>query len=233
VSEFVVDFLPREALRRGTLTASRRRSALLIGLLGCMVVGVAAHSWNRFREAESRRSVSLALTTNATKVDDMIDRLADEQRELHRLLSVYDRIALPVEQSDLLATVTRLMPERTSLSMVRLEVKEPPKAAEPAKGAAQPAAPDAAPAKRTAGPDRWIEVTIRGYAAGNADLYEFERKLANTRPFDGVTVSENKPIDVPGARVQEFAVNCRVPLDVRYVRTGSARTVAAAKGEAP
>ena len=232
MSEFVVDFLPREALRRGTFTASRRRSALLLGLLGCMVVGVAAHSWNRFREAESRRSVSLALTTNATKVDDMVDRLADEQRELHRLLAVYDRIALPVEQSDLLATVTHLMPERTSLSMVRLEVKEPPKAADAPKGTVQPAAPDAVPAKRAAGPDRWIEVTVRGYAAGNADLYEFERKLANTRPFEGVTVSENKPIDVPGARVQEFAVNCRVPLDVRYVRTGAAKAVAAAEGGA-
>ena len=231
MSEFVVDFLPREALRRGTITASRRRSALLLGLLGCMVIGVAAHSWNRFREADSRRAVSLALTTNATKVDDVIDRLADEQRELHRLLAVYDRIALPVEQSNLLATVTHLMPERTSLSMIRLEVKEPAKAADPAKGAAPPVAPDAAAAARPSSPARWIEVTVRGYAAGNADLYEFERKLAGTRPFEGVTVSENKPIDVPGARVQEFAVNCRVPLDVRYLRTGAAPSVASAAKE--
>lgn len=123
-AEFIVDFLPRDVRRRGVLATSRRRSMLLLGLLGSVVVGVACHSWNRFHEAEAHRGVSLALTTNATKVDDVIDRLANEQRELHRYLSVYDRLALPVEQSDIVATITNLMPDRTSLSMLRMEVKE-------------------------------------------------------------------------------------------------------------
>jgi hypothetical protein len=227
VSEFVVDFLPSEFRRRGVMAASRRRSVLLLGLLGAMVVGVAAHSWNRFREAESRRSVSLALTTNAAKVDDVVDRLAEQQRELHRYLSVYERLALPVEQSDLLATITHLMPERTSLSMLRLEVKDDA-AAKAADAAKDKASKPGDAAKPAAAPARWMEVTIRGYAAGNADLYELERKLANTKPFDAVTVSENKPIDVPGSHVQEFKVTCRVPLDVKYVRPGSA-VVAGAK----
>jgi Tfp pilus assembly protein PilN len=227
VSEFVVDFLPSEFRRRGVMAASRRRSVLLLGLLGAMVVGVAAHSWNRFREAESRRSVSLALTTNAAKVDDVVDRLAEQQRELHRYLSVYERLALPVEQSDLLATITHLMPERTSLSMLRLEVKDDA-AAKAADAAKDKASKPGDAAKPAAAPARWMEVTIRGYAAGNADLYDLERKLANTKPFDAVTVSENKPIDVPGSHVQEFKVTCRVPLDVKYVRPGSA-VVAGAK----
>ena len=229
MSEFVVDFLPSEFRRRGVMAASRRRSVLLLGLLGAMIVGVAAHSWNRFREAESRRAVSLALTTNAAKVDDVVDRLAEQQRELHRYLSVYDRLALPVEQSDLVATITHLMPERTSLSMLRLEVKDDAatKAADAAKD--KGATPGDA-AKPATAPARWMEVTIRGYASGNADLYELERKLANTKPFDAVTVSENKPIDVPGSHVQEFKVTCRVPLDVKYVRPGTA--VAAGTKEA-
>jgi hypothetical protein len=224
VSEFVVDFLPSEFRRRGVMAASRRRSVLLLGLLGAMVVGVAAHSWNRFREAESRSSVSLALTTNAAKVDDVIDRLAEQQRELHRYLSVYERLALPVEQSDLLATITHLMPERTSLSMLRLEVKDDA-AAKAADAAKDKASKPGDAAKPAAAPARWMEVTIRGYAAGNSDLYELERKLANTKPFDAVTVSENKPIDVPGSHVQEFKVTCRVPLDVKYVRPGAAVVV--------
>jgi len=230
VSEFVVDFLPSEFRRRGVLAASRRRSVLLLGLLGAMIVGVAAHSWNRFREAESRRAVSLAITTNAANVNDVVDRLAEQQRELHRYLSVYDRLAIPVEQSDLVATITHLMPERTSLAMLRLEVKD-----DSAVRAAE--APKERPAKATAAgkptaraPTRWMEVTIGGYASGNADLYELERKLANTKPFDAVTVSENKPIDVPGSHVQEFKVTCRVPLDVKYVRPGTA--VAAGTKEA-
>lgn len=214
MTEFVIDFLPAEARRRGLAATSRRRTALLIALLGCCVTGVAAHSWNRFREAESRRSVSLALTTNTARVDDVMDRLAAEQRELRRYLSVHERIALPIEPSDLIATVTHLMPERTSLSHLRLEMKEqaapqgPPDGKQPKKQQ-PPADAGAAPHAPAA---RWIDVSIRGYAAGNADLYEFERKLSNTAPFGAVTVSENRPIDVPGARLQEFAITCRIDL---------------------
>jgi hypothetical protein len=200
-----------------------------------MVVGVSAHSWNRFREADSRRTVSLSLTTNGAGVDDVVNRLAGEQRELRRYLGVYDRLALPVEQSDLLATITHLLPERTSLSMVRLEVREeepakandaeakPAPAKKPAKGAAAKATPSQ--------PARWMDVTIRGYAAGNSELYELERKLSNTAPFESVTVGENRPTDVPGAKLQEFAITCRVPLDVRYVRPGRAVDAVASAGE--
>ena len=233
-AEFIVDFLPRDVRRRGVLATSRRRSMLLLGLLGAMVVGVACHSWNRFHEAEARRGVSLALTTNATKVDDVIDRLAGEQRELHRYLSVYDRLALPVEQSDIVATITNLMPDRTSLSMLRMEVKESTagKGPEGAAGAKPVAAPSGASNVRTPAPSRWMEITIRGYAQDNADLYEFERKLANTKPFAAVTVSENKPTDIARGRIQEFAVNCRIDLDVQYVRPGGSPVVSIAKGGA-
>jgi hypothetical protein len=234
-AEFIVDFLPRELRRRGVIATSRRRSMLLLGLLGAMVVGVASHSWNRFHEAEARRGVSLALTTNATKVDDVIDRLAGEQRELHRYLSVYDRLALPIEQSDIVATITNLMPERTSLSMLRMEVKEAAsvKSIEVGSGAPANAKPTAAVGvgnARTTAPSRWMEITIRGYAADNADLYEFERKLTNTKPFAAVTVSENKPTDIARGRIQEFAVNCRVDLDAQYVRPGSSSVAPVVKG---
>jgi hypothetical protein len=230
--EFIVDFLPRDVRRRGVLATSRRRSALLLGLLGSVVFGVACHSWNRFHEAEAHRGVSLALTTNATKVDDVIDRLASEQSELHRYLSVYDRLALPVEQSDIVATITNLMPDRTSLSMLRMEVKESAagKGTDGAANAKLVVAPGGAGNVRTAAPSRWMEITIRGYAQDNADLYEFERKLANTKPFAAVTVSENKPTDIARGRIQEFAVNCRIDLDVQYVRPGGNPVVSVAKG---
>lgn len=228
MTEFVVDFLPPEARRRGLEASSRRRTALLLGLLGAMVCGVAAHSWNRFREAESRRAVSLALTTNATRMDDVMDRLAHEQQELGRYLAVHDRLALPVEPSDIVATVTHLMPDRTSLSHLRLHVREDAPAAKgDAKTAAGPRAAGSAAAEPAAAPaGRWIDVHIRGYAAGNAELYEFERRLAGTAPFGGVTVSENRPIDVPGAHLQEFSITCRIDLPAHQPRPGHAAAVA-------
>lgn len=193
MNEFVVDFLPTDLRRRGAALGARRRSMLLVSLLGLCVVGVCAHSWNSIRAAEQRRGVSLALAANSGKVDDLIERLAAEQRDLSTRIALSDRLALPAQASDLAATVTHLLPAQASLSLLRMEVQE-------------------------SRPDRWIAVTIRGSARSNAELYDFERRLAATAPFESVTVSENQPVDLPGMRVQQFTLTCRVPMDLRIER---------------
>jgi hypothetical protein len=236
MNECVVDFLPAQLRRRGATLTSRRRNALLVGLLSVTLVGVAAHSWNQYRAADARRAVSMSVATSSGKVDELIERLAAEQRELSRQMSITDSLALPLEMSDLAATVTHLMPMGTSLSMLRIERAEqraPARTAEAAKpGPTSPAGSVKPAAKR---PDRGLDVTIRGYARGNADLYEFERRLSGTAPFGQVIVSENTPIDVPGGHVQQFAITCRVSLDGRRYAQPEATAngpVARAKGVA-
>ena len=235
MNECVVDFLPAQLRRRSATLTSRRRNALLVGLLSVTLVGVAAHSWNQYRTADVRRAISMSVAASSGKVDELIERLAAEQRELARRMSITDRLALPLEMSDLAATVTHLMPAGTSLSMLRIERSEqrtPARTADAAaKAPAQPAATAGSrkPAAKRA--DRWIDVTIRGYARGNADLYEFERRLSGTAPFGQVTVSENAPIDVPGGHVQQFAITCRVSLDGRACSApDQAGPIAQAKG---
>ncbi len=230
--DFLIDFLPPDLRRRSVLRVSRRRSGLLLALMAVMVVGVAAHSWNAYRTAEADRSASQDFATSSTKVDDVIDKLAADQQAITRFLSVYDQIALPLDTSDLVATLTHILPEKMSLAMIRLEVQsESPSAKdkESAKSAPKPAAKGAKTAKGAkpveAAPPRprkWIYATIRGYAASNNDLIDFERKLSRTSPLEGVTVTENKPTEVPpGLQLQEFAITCRIPLDARYENHGS------------
>ena len=103
---------------------------------------------------------------------------------------ITDALGCPMQASDVASTITNLMPERTSLSLIRLEL------ADPATGA-----------------PRAFAVTIRGFARGNADLYELERRLTARGSFSAVTVSENAPTDTPGGRVQQFTVTCRMPVE--------------------
>lgn len=227
MNEYLVEFLPADMRLRGVMMASRRRSTLLLALLAAMTVGVAAHSWNRYRTADAERGVAMQLTTSSGKFDDVVDRLASEQHRLSRYIAAYERLALPVSPRDLFATLTHLMPERMSLASVRIEDAEDRPAAAPG------AAPGAKPAAGRE-PDRWLAVTIRGYAGGNADLYEFERRLAHASPFERVTVTDNKAVDVPGSRVQEFSISCRVPLTgVRYEGANDARPAVATAQGAP
>jgi Tfp pilus assembly protein PilN len=135
----------------------------------------------------------MALAANSGKVDELIERLAAEQRDLATRIALSDRLALPAQAGDLAATITHLLPAQASLSLMRLEVR----------------------------PERWIAVTIRGNARSNAELYDFERRLAAAAPFEAVTVSENQPVDLPGMRVQQFTLTCRVPMDVRVERTSA------------
>lgn len=234
MNECVVDFLPAQLRRRGATLTSRRRNALLVGLLSVTLVGVAAHSWNQYRAADARRAVSMSVATSSGKVDELVERLAAEQRELSRRMSITDSLALPFEMSDLAATVTHLMPAGTSLSMLRIERVEqraPARQADATGAGPGSTAGSAKPAAKRA--DRRLDMTIRGYARGNADLYEFERRLSGTAPFGQVIVSENAPIDVPGGHVQQFAITCRVSLEARRSAPADAASsgqVAHAKG---
>lgn len=220
--EYLIDFLPSDMRRRTVLRVSRRRSALLLSLMIALVTGVAAHSWNRYRQADIDRTISMQVCTNSIKVDDVVDALAREQQAITSFLGVYDHIALPLNCSDLVATVTHLMPEKMSLAMLRLEVQqeksnpaESKDTAKSGKGPKAKPAKDAKPEKVTA-PKRWIIGTIRGYAASNEEVFDFERRLNRTKPLTAVTVSANEPTEVPGGRVQTFAINFRIPLDARY-----------------
>lgn len=264
--DYLIEFLPQELRRQSVIAATRRRSALLVGLLTMLSIGVAAHSWNLYRRADIERQITLQICTNAIKVDDVIDRLAADQQQITRFLGVYDRVALPLETSDLIATLTHLMPERMSLAMVKLEVEslktttgdaqsDGATTTKPAGSASKKGTPKAPAGKAASGdsgqkgargksgkgagekrpspppPTRWLIATIRGFTAGNADLYEFERRLNRTAPLEEVTVIGNKPTEVPGTKLQEFTITCRIPMNHRYERTLSIGTEPAGNGD--
>ena len=77
------------------------------------------------------------------------------------------------------------------------------------------------------------KATLAIDAAGRTSLPKEFRKVLHdeNRGQVVVTVGENRPTDVPGAKLQEFAITCRVPLDVRYVRPGRAADAVATAGE--
>lgn len=242
--EYLIDFLPPDLRRRAVLRISRRRSLLLLALMFALVVGVAAHSWNTYRVADVDRTISMQVATNSTKVDDVVDQLAADQQAITRFMGVYDQLALPMDVSDVIATVTHLMPERMSLKLLKFTVRTEPtakEAAEAARGAkappkshsgsaaAQGAKPDAA---RSTPPVRTAYLTIHGFAASTSDVIEFERRLNRTAPLEGVTITASKQIEVPGSMLQEFTITCRISLNARYEVT-PLEPLAAAHGAHP
>jgi Tfp pilus assembly protein PilN len=225
MNEFLVDFLPQDLRKSGAMLASRRRNMLLTGLMTLLVVGTATHSWNFCASANAALGVAQDRLDNTEKVDDALTKRTADEQQLEQFFRTYDLIHLPLEHSDLVATVTNLLPDKVSLSKLRLTIERaevpPPKELKSDAGKeAKPAAPMKPPA-------RWMEVTILGFAASNTDLYDFERRLAAKKPFESVTITESKSTEVPGGRIQEFAVTARMPMRAKTAADAAAEEAAA------
>ena len=194
----LVDFLPEDLRRTVRHRRSRRRSGLLAGLLMVLSLGVSIHSWNSARQADAARAVGAQLVANVPGTDEVMDRMASEHSELERALRVTDGLVPPITASVVIATLTHMLPEQVTLAGLRLETEDAP---------------------------RQMTVMLKGYAATNADLMTFERRLAGAPAFEAVTVSESKATEYMGKRVEEFTVSFQVPLDVQ-LRDPSALRVA-------
>ena len=192
----LIDFLPDDLRRTVRSKRAKRRSGLLAALLLVLSVGVSIHSWNSARQADAARLVGAQLAANVPGVDEVMDRMASEHSELERALRLTDGLVPPICASAVLATLTHMLPEHVTLAGLRLETEDAP---------------------------RQMIVMLKGYAASNADLMEFQRKLAAAPAFEAVTVSESKASEYMGKRVDEFTVSFQVPLDVHLRAPGALR----------
>jgi len=198
-----VDFMPEEVRREIQVRLSRRRSNLLLVLLAMSSLGVGFHSWNSARSADIARSVEAQLAANAPGNEELIARLTSEQVELERALRVTDGLVPPIAASTVIATVSHLLPEKVTLTGLRLDAEDAP---------------------------RQLQVTLKGFAGNGNDLSDFERQLARFSAFTGVTMSERKVTEFHGRRAEAFSVAFRVPLDVVVRSPGSMRV---AQGDEP
>ena len=196
MNPILLDFLPDDLRRTVRMQRSKRRSGLLAGLLLVLSVGVSIHSWNSARQADAARTVGAQLVANVPGVDEVMDRMASEHSELERALRVTDGLVPPITASVVIATLTHMLPEQVTLAGLRLETEDAP---------------------------RQMTVMLKGFAASNADLSEFERRLAAAPAFGAVTVSESKATEYMGKRVEEFTVSFQVPLDVQVRAPGALR----------
>lgn len=198
-----IDFMPEEVRHEIRVRLSRRRSNLLLVLMAVSSLGVGFHSWNSARMADIARSVEAQLAASATNDPEMTGRLAAEQTELERALRVTDGLVPPIAASTVIATVSHMLPEKVTLTELRLDVEDAP---------------------------RQMQVTVKGYAGNGDALGDFERQLARCQAFGGVTMSERKVTEFHGRRAEAFSIGFQVPLEVVLRRPGAMR-VAQGDGE--
>ena len=192
----LVDFMPEDMRKVVRNRRARRRTGLLTALMVVLSLGVGVHSWNSAQRADAARAVGAQWVANMPGVDELVDRMTSEHSELERALLVTDGLVPPISASEVLATLTNMLPEHMSLTGLRLETEESP---------------------------RQMSIVLKGIAASNADLLAFERRLAAAPAFEAVTVTESKASEAIGKRVDEFTLSFQVPLNVQIREPGTLR----------
>lgn len=207
---FLVNLLPPEVGDRVRSRGEARRTGLLIALLLLSLVGVSVHSWDQARRARAVRDAAASLRDSAGDVEAELARLEVERTRLQEFMTTYRRVALPIEMSDLLATIVNRMPQKATLTdlSLRLVAREtaPVRTSAPPGATAPPAPP----------PKRVLEIRLRGFAASINEVSDFERSLAATAPLAQVALSENRSLQTPDGDFHEFVITAEVDLDRPY-----------------
>lgn len=207
---FLVNLLPSDVRVRAESRGERRRFGLLLALLLISLLGVSLHSWDQARRARLVRDAAVVSRDRLDDVDGELARLESERSRLAAFMDAYRSVALPMELSDLLATIVNAMPIPSTLTDISVRLDQRPVADAGAPAAAPaPGAPPSAPPKMR----RLLEIRIRGYAAGNGEVTAYERALAALPVLERVTLGENRSMETPEGNFQEFVITAEVPLD--------------------
>ncbi len=201
MNEFHVNLLPPEALRHAGIRLRRRIVALAATAFAVTLAGLAAHSFNESRSAAIRVAVAQDLRESAQSIDDVHAMLMAEREHLRRLVACQQTVALPAQASDVIATISHLLPEGVSLHAMKISISETK--APTARGQAQPA-----PSNQASQPKPvTLDVALAGHSMTLAAVSELEQRLGARAPFVSVRRNEVKQA---GSGEQAFSLTVRV-----------------------
>lgn len=183
----VIDFLPAAVRRDAAARLSRRRTGLLAALMIVMSLLAGVHSWSRARAAQADLDLETRMFQQASNIDEMWDRLVAEHRSLKRGIEVTDGLVPPVQAANVVAAISRTLPDHVSICGLRIEREETP---------------------------RRLQVIMKGFGGTGADVAKFQQQLAECPIFQSVVLSERRTSELAGRRGEEFSITMQVPLEV-------------------
>ncbi len=189
MSEFLVNLLPSEARQVSALPQRRRALWLSVGLIGSLTFGLTAHSFVSARKATAERDVAQALRESAQQIDDLRDELISERDLLAATVAIHQAVALSVEPSDVVATISHLTPQNMILESLQLQAAEQKAPAKSTKSRSK-----AKPAPVGAAHPAAVECTLKGLAPDDRTVQSFADALAATAPFTDVEITEQRVI---------------------------------------
>lgn len=199
-----IDLLPESLRARSQAGALAGRYAAALIAAVILVIVLITHARvrvdrvrERLKEAETRADLVLANETKAAVLRSRLD-------ELNGHIEQYQRVALPLDLSRVIATLINELPP--SVTLDRLDMRTDIKRTTP-RGAGVIAGER---------PPRRLEGQVSGFALTDEDVTNFVRRLSLMAPFQAVRLDATRSRDVFGQSAREFSVSFRIDLDTPY-----------------
>ncbi len=217
MSQHSIDLLPDQIRARSqSRIMTGRYISAVVAVVALLAIAAThsrvrlAHARQQLDKVQQRAELAIALETEASS-------LRAELRQQQQFTQRYEHIALPLEMSQVLATVVNVLPVNVTLDHLDLVVE----ARRSVRSARSRGTGDAK------GPlPRVLSGELRGFAATDADIAEIVTRLESRSLFEHVSLDFSRTRSVRERIAREFRVSFRINLDRSY------RVVAAPRAEA-
>jgi Tfp pilus assembly protein PilN len=160
-------------------------------------------------------------------------RLQTAKAELGRQVAIYEQLALPLNYSQVVGTLSTLVPESVALTELELRTEQiKRRRTVPMSASAGDEGGKAGQTRTVVDHRRIIHLDVRGIAPNDVVIANLIGELAASGLFEDVKMAYSRQGEFAQALTREFLVSMQVPLDRDYVAkpAESVEEVADARG---
>jgi hypothetical protein len=204
-----IDLMP-ESIRARSQAGVRMGQFIAFAIVSMtLAIAAATHSRLALSSAQDRLFETAARAEEVFSTEARAAQLRHELDGIQGFTRLYERLALPLNVGDVLATVVNVLPESVSLDQVDLDagVRVLGRTAR-SRGTGADQLNDA--------PPRALTGEISGFAATDQQIAELVTRLASIAPFEDVSLDFSRSRRVHDKDAREFRVSFRINLDAGY-----------------
>lgn len=210
-----INFLPTsyfEAKKRKSLQWRHRLAVAGVGAVLLAMTLTGGHDVAQLRHEVDVLDQSLI---EARQTLEEVDRLRAQRVSLIRQITLERELALPVSQTQVMATVASLMPESVGLRRVTVEAQTP-KPEKPKKDGAKSKSNSRNDDSKADNKPQPLRVQVSGIAPNDAAVADFVDAMMRHPLFGNVALEYSRITTDGPLMVHEFHLEIEVPLDRIY-----------------
>jgi hypothetical protein len=208
-----IDLMPA-SIRERSQARLRAGQFIAFAIISLTLTIIAAtHSSIALSSAQERLFETSAQAEQVFATEARAAQLRHELEEITGFTRLYERLALPLNVGDVLATVVNALPDSVTLDQVDIDAG--PRATGRTARSRSGAGGGGGDARETATP-RLLTGEISGFAANDQHIAELVARLESTPPFEAVSLDFSRSRRVHDRDAREFRVSFRIDLDTTY-----------------